>query len=447
MSSNSESRDFSASRAVLIGVSDYDDPEFLPVPAARNSLDAVYEVLTDSDLCGWPEGRVTMIRNPSNAGRLAAQLRSIAADAHDIFMLYFVGHGTLTPRGELSLTLTDTVASDCDYTGLRYSWVREAFLDTPARTKVVILDCCAAGRALQALSVSNQILQSVAIDGVYTFAATEGSAPAHVVPLKHQASEMTSFTRELVRVIRSGVPLAPTWLTLEHIYTHVRHGLLGKNLPAPNRSLLGNVNNFRFTRNAASHAIHSEKGGNYLDLRRRELAEIITVNPSITLPSWPALGQEMDYNLSVEARDSSFICMDRYFVRTGTDGRSRFEICDLLGPQNELIYVKRALNSLPLSHLFNQAIVAVDLLVNVPEVRMAFSAAVREHGRNRLLSDDSFPWKVVFALAGEVGKVLTPESLFPFSQITLVQASRAIRSLGVVTEMIGIEIEAESPGT
>lgn len=447
MSSNSEPLDFSASRAVLIGVSDYDDPDFVPVPAARNSLDAVYEVLTDSDLCGWPEDRVTVIRNPINAGRLAAQLRSIATDARDIFMLYFVGHGTLTPRGELSLTLTDTAASDCDYTGLRYSWIRETFLDTPARTKVVILDCCAAGRALQALSASKQLIQSVAIDGVYTFAATEGSAPAHVVPLKQQASEMTSFTRELVRVIRSGIPLAPTWLTLEHIYTHVRHRLLGKNLPAPNRSLLGNVSNFRFTRNAASHAVHSEKGGNYLDLRRQELAEIITVNPSIALPPWPALMPERDYNWSVEARDPSFICMDSYLVRTGTGARSSFGICDLLGPLNELIYVKRALNSQPLSHLFNQAIVAVDLLINVPEVRLAFSAAVRERGQDRLLSDNPFPWKVVFALAGEAGRVLTPESLFPFSQITLVQASRAIQSLGVATEMIGIEVEAESPGT
>lgn len=441
MSSNNEQLDFSSSQAVLVGVSDYDDPNFNPVPAALNSLNAVYEVFTDSGLCGWPEDRVTVIKNPTNAGRLAAQLRSIAADASEIFMLYFVGHGTLTPRGELSLTLTDTVASDCDYTGLRYSWIREAFLDTPARTKVVILDCCAAGRALQVLSASNQLLQSVAIDGVYTFAATEGSAPAHVVPLEHQASEMTSFTRELVSVIRSGIALAPTWLTLEHVYTHVRHRLIGKNLPAPNRSLLGNVNHFRFTRNSATHAVRSEKGGNYLDLRRQELAEIITLNPSISLPPWPASHPEKSYNLSVENRDPSFICMDRYIVRTGASARNFFEICDLLGPLNELIYVKRALNSAPLSHLFNQALVAVDLLVNVPEVRMAFSAAVHERRQDRLLSDGYFPHKVVFALAGEGGKVLTPESLFPFSQITLVQTSRAIRSLGVATEMIGIELE------
>ena len=34
------------------------------------------------------------------------------------------------------------------------------------------------------------------------------------------------------------------------------------------------------------------------------------------------------------------------------------EICDLLGPDNELIHVKRAEGSAPLSHLFSQATLA-----------------------------------------------------------------------------------------
>src|SRR4051794_2006010 len=87
---------YAASRAVLIGVSEYRDG-FTRLPAAENSLQAMYDLLTDPVLCGWPEDRVTVVRNPEHAGRLAQLLRHLAEATQDVLLLYFVGHGTLTP--------------------------------------------------------------------------------------------------------------------------------------------------------------------------------------------------------------------------------------------------------------------------------------------------------------------------------------------------------------
>jgi hypothetical protein len=56
------------SHAVLVGVSAYEYPdEFRPIPAARNSLQAMRALLTDPALCGWSRGQVTVIANPLSA--------------------------------------------------------------------------------------------------------------------------------------------------------------------------------------------------------------------------------------------------------------------------------------------------------------------------------------------------------------------------------------------
>jgi len=83
------------SRAVIIGVSTYQDPAFPPIPAAVNSLNGMLDILTDRRLCGWPKDRVEVIANPANPGRLAQRLRRIARETCGVLLLYFVGHGTL----------------------------------------------------------------------------------------------------------------------------------------------------------------------------------------------------------------------------------------------------------------------------------------------------------------------------------------------------------------
>jgi uncharacterized protein (TIGR04141 family) len=78
---------------------------------------------------------------------------------------------------------------------------------------------------------------------------------------------------------------------------------------------------------------------------------------------------------------------------------SSLEICDLLGPDNELIHVKRAKGSAPLSHLFSQGLVSAQTLRYGPnEVREQFAAEVKRLGNGKALDRDFRPEKVVFAM-------------------------------------------------
>ena len=241
--------DYSRSRAILIGTSAYRDPAFPPVPAAANSLKGLTEVLVDGQLCRWPADRVTAVRDAADIRQLITSLRRWARDTEDVLLVYFVGHGTITPRGELCLAISDTEFSDPDVTGIEYERIRSALLDSPARIKVVILDCCYSGRAIQALSHPADLADITDVRGAYTITASDHAA--HVPPPEEQDSACTSFTGELLDLIRTGIPGGPDMLTLNMIYAQLRARLRSRRLPAPNQRGTDTVGEFAFTRNAA----------------------------------------------------------------------------------------------------------------------------------------------------------------------------------------------------
>ena len=91
--------DFARSRAVLIGTAAYQDPGFLQLPAAANSLAGVQQILTDPGLCGWPPDQVTVMENPTDVRRVVQTLRQLARGTKDVLLIYFVGHGVMLPTG------------------------------------------------------------------------------------------------------------------------------------------------------------------------------------------------------------------------------------------------------------------------------------------------------------------------------------------------------------
>ncbi|WP_433512357.1 caspase, EACC1-associated type [Nonomuraea sp. CA-143628] len=220
------------------------------IPAAANSLNGVHQVLTDPRLCGWPADRVTVLADPYDSRTVATLIRRLAGQTSEVLLLYYVGHGVVTDSGELCLTLIDTDPDDPDLTGLEYRHIRAAFNHSPARVKVVILDCCYSGRAIEALSARDTLVADhTDIRGVYTLTAAD--LEAHTPPPDAQKDACTSFTGELLELIRTGVPGQEDPLTLGTLYLHLRHRLYTRGLPAPNQRGTDTAHSFGFTRNAA----------------------------------------------------------------------------------------------------------------------------------------------------------------------------------------------------
>jgi uncharacterized protein (TIGR04141 family) len=186
-----------------------------------------------------------------------------------------------------------------------------------------------------------------------------------------------------------------------------------------------------------------EIGADYVRASRDAIEPLFATTPSIALPPWSlSTGcAERDYNQYVAARSGGrVLCLDRnQTVRNPLGAGSSLEICDLLGPDNELIHIKKAKGSAPLSHLFSQGLNSAQSLIAGPAVvREQFIQSVASVTRGRRLPGDFKPTKVVYAILLESGKALSPSTLFPFSQATLAHAARILNTYGITVEVIGI---------
>jgi uncharacterized protein (TIGR04141 family) len=184
-----------------------------------------------------------------------------------------------------------------------------------------------------------------------------------------------------------------------------------------------------------------ESGVGYVNEIRRQVAALIPEKPSIVMPPWHS-GDEKAYNRHVQDMlgQADYLCLDRIGVRTTLHVDKGFEACDGLGPNFELIHVKQAEKSSPLSHLFNQALISTEALMQQPEARRDFAAVVKgASSGKRTIPAGALPKKVVFAILLKKGAPLTPDTLFPFAQVALVNMADTLRSrYGVETEVIGI---------
>jgi hypothetical protein len=248
-----EAGPLAGSHAVLIGVSAYEYAEFPPIRAARNSLQAMRSLLADPALCGWPPEQVTVIPNPISAADLATNIADLAENTAGVLLLYYVGHGVLSARGELCLTVTSTRPDRPKISGLPWDTVADVLRGCPASLRLAILDCCFAGQAIEALSGDGDpgLADIAHVEGVYTLTATTRNRAAHVPPPGQQDTACTSFTGELQDLIRSGLPGKAPELTFGDIYPALRQRLRGKGLPGPGQRGTDAVTQFAFTANAA----------------------------------------------------------------------------------------------------------------------------------------------------------------------------------------------------
>ncbi|MEU1955661.1 caspase family protein [Nocardia rhamnosiphila] len=218
--------DREASRAVLIGVGTYDHPERLhDVPAVTNNLADLHQLLSA------PGGVLSAqncwtVEDPGGSAQIGHILEDAAEEATDSLVVYYTGHGVLDSRGRLHLALTGTDPDRTRWTALPFSTLREAILDSPAATRILILDCCFSGRAFEALSDGpDAVLGEADIAGTYTITSSARNE-ASFAPI---GKSHTAFTAALLAAAST------PGLTLDDLYTHTRRHLQRHGHPKPQR--------------------------------------------------------------------------------------------------------------------------------------------------------------------------------------------------------------------
>lgn len=223
------------SYAVLIGTSTYRSPELADLPAVRNNLDGLAQVLTDPTLGGLPTERCITLPDPTDARMVSRTLRQYATRTKDTLLVYFAGHGRISLRNELYLGLVDTDPDELRVSALPFELIREVLGESPAANRVLILDCCFSGLAIPDMSgPDDAILGQVGIEGTYTLTATPATAVA--LALAPTGATYTAFTGELLTLLRTGIPDGPELLTFAILYRHLLHTLTTRSLPRPHNA-------------------------------------------------------------------------------------------------------------------------------------------------------------------------------------------------------------------
>jgi hypothetical protein len=219
---------------VLIGTGAHATGSGLPdVPAVSTTLADLEQVLVQR--CGMVDSNLRVLADPQTPLEVGRVLTESAKQAHDVLLVCYVGHGLVSPGGELYLATKSTERQPelLAYTALAYTAVRTSLLQSPARSIVVVLDCCFSGRALGVLGALDSALavDLAQVNGGYVLT----SAAPEELALAPLGGRHTAFTGELIGLLTRGDPDGPKLLTLRHAYQYLTRMLPARGFPKPHR--------------------------------------------------------------------------------------------------------------------------------------------------------------------------------------------------------------------
>jgi Caspase domain len=224
--------DRARSRAILIGTSTYQDQRLPDLPSVANNLADLKATLTAPGTGAFAAEHCTLIENPTDDRQVLRGLAEIASAADDVLLVYYAGHGVLGARQhELYFGLTTTDLDRPQYSALSLAWVRDELLESRAATKVLILDCCFSGRAIDEFMADEQslIMGAIGVSGTYTLASSSANVPSLAPP----GARYTAFSGELLNLLREGIPAGPAELDLHLIYQQLNRRMAQRGWPTP----------------------------------------------------------------------------------------------------------------------------------------------------------------------------------------------------------------------
>ena len=243
--------DPNASRVLLIGSSRYDTlrPE---LPAVANNVHELARLLRDPDRWGVPEENCRVLLDPASPLIVDRALATASSQARSggLLLVYYAGHGIVGADRRLCLALPGTDANAPHSTAVPYDWVQMAIRNTMAERRVVILDCCYAGRAQMGRTEVRQLADRVAVDRTCLLLAAAEDEQAIAPP----GARYTAFTGELIDLLTRGIDKGPRLLDVQTLWDHLYRRLTANGYPGPELRAGNAGDNLPITNNPVPHS-------------------------------------------------------------------------------------------------------------------------------------------------------------------------------------------------
>ncbi|CCK25085.1 hypothetical protein BN159_0706 [Streptomyces davaonensis JCM 4913] len=238
--------------AVLVGIGAY---AYLPdVPAIHNNLADMQRLLI-SDEFGIPVENCRVLMDPKDPRQIHAAIEDVMEQvdpASGAFLFYYAGHGRAHPsHGRLLLSMADSREHQT-YSYWSFDSLRDQIADCGLSTRLVILDSCYSGSALDLLSGPVDA-SSAAIRGTYVMASSGATEPS-TAP---DGARYTDFTGQILAALRSGIPGAGPVVDADALFETVRAQCLANGLPVPARQIRNEGSRIPLMRNRAYQVVTS----------------------------------------------------------------------------------------------------------------------------------------------------------------------------------------------
>jgi len=223
-------------RVMLVATASQAAGSVLPdLPAVRTTGEDLARALTER--CGLGPAQITQVTDPENPIVFANALRECASQAGDVFLLWYAGHGQVDGEGNLYLATRATVDVSrglAAYQALPFSQIHELLREhCPARTVVLVIDACYAGRAGDRGLGSGGAGVNLDDGGGAgrRFLLTSAARDEHAIA--PPGSRHTAFTGALLTLLRDGDVHGGPDLTLDHIARALARSLPERGFPGP----------------------------------------------------------------------------------------------------------------------------------------------------------------------------------------------------------------------
>ncbi|NUT96214.1 MAG: tetratricopeptide repeat protein, partial [Saccharothrix sp.] len=209
------------------------DADHLPeLNGPRLDLPLLRSALTNPKTGLHRRGSVTVLANRTRAAvlrRVEDFFRDASRD--DQLLLYYSGHGRLNLEDQLYLCAKDTDTDRLVSTGIAARDLSQMIENSPARAKVVLLDCCYSG------SFKSGAAHPERLGGEGRFVLTS-SRRAQLTGDATDPDEASPFTRFVVEALCGEAADSDTdgFISIEDVYRHVRERMRAQSGSTPQRS-------------------------------------------------------------------------------------------------------------------------------------------------------------------------------------------------------------------
>ncbi|MEV6608394.1 caspase family protein [Kutzneria sp. NPDC051319] len=271
------------SRAVIIGSAAYDDPTIPQLPSAGRSAQAVHNLLTDPARGSLPRANCRLVADPRNSVEVIEAISLAAAEAEDLLLVYFVGHGLPGRDGSAYLAVRESRKNLAQLSAVPFGAIKDAFASRAA-TKVLIVDSCFSAQAIKEMMSGDPLTEALAtFDGVFVAA----SADRYKTAAAPVGDRYTAFTAALLDVLESGVAGRGDVLTLNEVFDTVHARMVAEGLPEPHAASRDRAGHLGLVRNAGV-GVSTPKQVAALPRRAVFASGYRNAHKTVSRVSWPA---------------------------------------------------------------------------------------------------------------------------------------------------------------